>query len=184
MKEFKLPTVLGEEEVKSILTACENIKHKAMLFMIYAAGLRRSELINLRQVDVDRNRKLIVVIGAKGNKDRVTLLSNKLLSLLDVYYEQYKPVKWVFEGGPGVPYSASSLNKVFIRALKKSNVKKDVSLHALRHSFATHLLENGTDIRYIQALLGHNSSKTTEIYTHVTQKAFDKIRSPLDNLDM
>ncbi|MEX2231580.1 MAG: tyrosine-type recombinase/integrase [Cyclobacteriaceae bacterium] len=155
-----------------------------MLWLIYAAGLRRSELINLRVNDIDSKRMAIGIQGGKGKKDRITLLSEKVLGLLRTYFRQYKPKIWLFEGLPGKAYSASSLQKVFASALRKSGVRKEASLHTLRHSFATHLLENGTDIRYIQALLGHNSSKTTEIYTHVTTKAFEKIRSPLDNLDL
>ena len=155
-----------------------------MLWLIYAAGLRRSELINLRVNDIDSKRMVINVRGAKGKKDRITLLSEKILGLLRTYFKQYRPKVWLFEGFAGEPYSVSSLQKVFMAALRKSGIRKEASLHTLRHSFATHLLENGTDIRYIQALLGHNSSKTTEIYTHVTTKGFEKIRSPLDNLDL
>lgn len=184
LKETKLPTILSEEEVIAIFKVCENLKHKAMLYLIYAAGLRRSELINLRLVDMDVHRKMITIRGGKGKKDRITLLSDKAQTLLELYYQKYKPNFWVFEGESGEQYSESSLQKVFKHALDRSGVKKEATLHTLRHSFATHLLENGTDIRYIQALLGHNSSRTTEIYTHVTRKGFDKIRSPLDNLDL
>ena len=155
-----------------------------MLYIIYAAGLRRSEVINLLLSNIDRERKVILVEGGKGKKDRITLLSERLLRILDEYTASYKPSLWLFEGSKGRQYSESSLQKVFQQAWKKSGVRKEASLHTLRHSFATHLLEAGTDIRYIQALLGHNSSKTTEIYTHVTTKGFEKIRSPLDNLDI
>jgi integrase/recombinase XerD len=184
LKEFKLPNVLSEEEVSSILLASENLKHKSMLYLIYASGLRRSELINLLISDINSDRKIILIRGAKGKKDRVTLLSDKLLIMLRQYYTKYKPVKWLFEGSVAQPYSASSLQKVFHMALTRSGIKKDASLHSLRHSFATHLLERGTDIRYIQVLLGHSSSRTTEVYTHVTAKAFDKITSPLDFLNI
>jgi integrase/recombinase XerD len=184
IKENKLPKVLSEEEVLLILKSVDNLKHKAMLWLIYAAGLRRSELIGLKVNDVDSKRMVINILGGKGKKDRITLLSEKVLNLLRTYFKEYKPKIWLFEGPPGEPYSASSLQKIFAVALKKSGVRKEASLHTLRHSFATHLLESGTDIRYIQALLGHNSSRTTEIYTHVTTKGFDKIRSPLDNLDI
>ena len=183
-KESRLPTVLSEEEVKSILLACSNIKHKSMLFITYAAGLRRSEVINLKLIDIDNDRHVINVRGGKGGKDRVTLLSDRLQKLLQEYLAFYRPVVWLFEGVKGARYSESSFQKVFQDAWRKSGVKKPATLHTLRHSFATHLLENGTDIRYIQALLGHNSSKTTEIYTHVTSKGLEKIRSPLDNLDL
>jgi site-specific recombinase XerD len=184
IKENKLPKILSEEEVLSILKSVDNIKHKAMLWLIYAAGLRRSELISLKIKDVDSKRMVINILGGKGKKDRITLLSEKILNLLRTYFKEYKPKVWLFEGSPGEQYSTSSLQKIFAVALQKSGVRKQASLHTLRHSFATHLLEGGTDIRYIQALLGHNSSKTTEIYTHVTTKGFDKIRSPLDNLDI
>jgi integrase/recombinase XerD len=184
LKETKLPKILSEEEVLAILKSVDNLKHKAMLWLIYAAGLRRSELINLQINDIDSKRMMINILGGKGKKDRITLLSEKMLRLLRNYFKEYRPKKWLFEGALGIQYSASSLQKVFSVALQKSGVRKEASLHTLRHSFATHLLEAGTDIRYIQALLGHNSSKTTEIYTHVTTKGFDKIRSPLDNLEI
>lgn len=152
--------------------------------LIYAAGLRRSEIVNLRVDDIDRQRKVVYIRGGKGKKDRITLLSEKFLVLLDSYLVRYAPGTWLFEGATGEPYSVSSLQKVFGAALKKCGIGKAATLHTLRHSFATHLLEAGTDLRYIQVLLGHNSSKTTEIYTHVTTKGIDKIRSPLDNLDI
>ncbi|MEO5600645.1 MAG: site-specific integrase [Cyclobacteriaceae bacterium] len=184
LKELKLPNILSEEEVIAILKSVANLKHKAMLWLIYAAGLRRSELIALQIKDIDSKRMMIKVRGAKGKKDRITLLSEKVVDLLRLYFVEYKPRVWLFEGSSGESYSVSSLQKVFAAALLKSGIRKDASLHTLRHSFATHLLEHGTDIRYIQALLGHSSSKTTEIYTHVTTKALDKIRSPLDDLDL
>lgn len=184
LKEQKLPIVLSEEEVAAILRAMDNLKHRTMLRLIYAAGLRRSELVNLRVTDIDRQRRVINIRGGKGKKDRITLLSEKFLVLMDEYLAQYAPRVWLFEGSSGEQYSASSLQKVFGAALRKSGITKEATLHTLRHSFATHLLESGTDIRYIQALLGHNSSRTTEIYTHVTTKGIDKIKSPLDNLDL
>lgn len=184
LKETKLPKVLSESEVSAILKSADNLKHRTMLWLIYAAGLRRSELINLRIGDIDSQRMVINIKGAKGKKDRITMLSERILNLLREYFKEYRPKVWLFEGTGGGQYSASSLHKVFIAALRKSGVRKDASLHTLRHSFATHLLETGTDLRYIQALLGHSSSKTTEIYTHVTTKGLDKIKSPLDNLDL
>jgi site-specific recombinase XerD len=184
VREQRLPVVLGENEVAQLLKSCSNIKHKAMLYLIYAAGLRRSEAIAMQIRDIDRDRSLINIVGGKGKKDRVTLLSSKLLLILDEYLLQYKPKQYLFEGQNGGAYSETSLQKVFESSLRRAGIGKAATLHTLRHSFATHLLENGTDIRYIQALLGHNSSKTTEIYTHVTRKGIDKIRSPLDNLDL
>lgn len=184
LKETRLPKVLSEAEVSAILKSVDNLKHKTMLWLIYAAGLRRSELINLKIQDIDSGRMVINVRGAKGKKDRITMLSERILGLLREYFTKYRPKIWLFEGAPGVPYSASSLQKVFKDALRRSGVRKDASLHTLRHSFATHLLETGTDLRYIQVLLGHNSSKTTEIYTHVTTRGMGKVKSPLDNLDL
>lgn len=184
LKETKLPKVLSEDEVIAILKALGNLKHKTMIWLIYAAGLRRSELVGLKIKDIDSKRMVINIKGAKGKKDRITMLSDRILNLLRKYFAEYRPKVWLFEGAPGQPYSASSLQKVFMAALRKSGVRKEATLHTLRHSFATHLLETGTDLRYIQALLGHNSSKTTEIYTHVTTRGMEKIKSPLDNLDL
>jgi site-specific recombinase XerD len=127
---------------------------------------------------------LITIRGGKGKKDRVTLLSKKALELLDKYYENYQTKEYIFEGQFGGTYSTRSLQKVLKNFLAQTNIKKDVTIHTLRHSFATHLLERGTDLRYIQNLLGHESSKTTEIYTHVTKKGIDKIRNPLDDMDI
>jgi len=155
-----------------------------MLYCIYSAGLRRNELIELKVTDIDSQRDCIMIRGAKGNKDRVTLLSGKCLTMLRNYFRQYRPKEYLFEGAGGDRYSATSLRKIFERALKSSGIHKKASLHTLRHSFATHLLERGTDLRYIQALLGHSSSKTTEIYTHVTTKGFEGIKSPLDQINI
>lgn len=184
LKETKLPKVLSEDEVAAILKALDNLKHKTMIWLIYAAGLRRSELVGLKIKDIDSKRMVINIKGAKGKKDRITMLSDRILHLLRKYFAEYRPKVWLFEGAPGEQYSPSSLQKVFMAALRKSGVRKEATLHTLRHSFATHLLETGTDLRYIQALLGHNSSKTTEIYTHVTTRGMEKIKSPLDNLDL
>jgi site-specific recombinase XerD len=179
-----LPVVFSKEEVSLLLKQVTNLKHKAILFCIYSAGLRRSEVLNLKVSDIDSSRSCIVIRAAKGNKDRVTLLSHKCLLLLRDYYRQYHPKEYLFEGVNGGPYSATSLRKIFERALRASGINKKASLHTLRHSFATHLLESGTDLRYIQALLGHSSSKTTEIYTHITSKGLQGINSPLDELDV
>ncbi|QQS29235.1 MAG: tyrosine-type recombinase/integrase [Sphingobacteriales bacterium] len=183
-KEKALPTVLNTEEIKCILKTAENLKHKAILTTIYSAGLRISELINLKIKDIDSERKQIRIEQGKGKKDRYTLLSIKTLDLLRSYFKEYKPKEWLFEGQEGGPYSTRSIQTFFQEVCKKAGIKKKVSVHTLRHSFATHLLENGTDLRYIQVLLGHESSKTTEVYTHVTTKGFDQIKSPLDSLDI
>jgi integrase/recombinase XerD len=182
-RENKLPNVLSKEELKLILEAHSNIKHKMMLSLIYSCGLRRSELLNLKPLDIDSKRGIVIIRQAKGKKDRIAPLSLKILEMLRAYYAFYKPSIWLFEGqNKGEMYSEKSLQKVLKLALEKANIKKPVSLHWLRHSYATHLLESGTDLRFIQELLGHNSSKTTEIYTHVSTKSIQQIKSPFDNL--
>jgi len=184
-KDRKLPVVLGREEVVRILSSVENIKHKAILMLIYSAGLRVSEVVKLRAEDIDKERQLIHIRGAKGRKDRYTTLSDQVLTVLREYWKEYKPDIWLFPGAkPGSHLGTRSVEKIFTGACKKAGIRKEVSVHSLRHSFATHLLEGGTDLRYIQELLGHKSSKTTEIYTHVSKKELGKIRSPLDNLEL
>jgi site-specific recombinase XerD len=183
-KEKALPTVLSTEEITAILKATENLKHRAILIVIYSAGLRISELINVKIKDIDSERKQIRIEQGKGKKDRYTLLSPKTLELLRAYFKAYKPKEYLFEGQDGGQYSARSVQAFFQVICKKVGIKKKVSVHTLRHSFATHLLENGTDLRYIQVLLGHESTKTTEVYTHVTTKGFEQIKSPLDGLDI
>jgi len=180
-KEHKLPKVLSKNEVRRIIEATENLKHKCILMLLYSAGLRRSELINLKISDVDSERMVIHVTGAKGKKDRITLLSEKLLELLRHYYKGYRPKYYLFEGQAGGKYSPTSVANILRSAAQKAGIRKQVTPHMLRHSFATHLLEQGTDLRYIQELLGHNSSKTTEIYTHVSRQAIDKIKNPMDD---
>lgn len=182
LKERKLPAVLSEEEVIHLLSASSNLKHRAMLTLIYSAGLRRSELINLRAGDVDPARLTVFIRGGKGKKDRQSILAKRVIPLLEQYIRKYKPSYWLFEGTSGEQYSSTSLQKVFKQALAKTSIQKKVSLHSLRHSFATHLLEMGTSTRYIQVLLGHESPITTEIYTHVTKFGIGKLRSPLDNI--
>ena len=178
-----LPNVLSKEEVKLILNAHSNIKHKAMLSLIYSCGLRRSELIHLKITDIDSNRNIVIIRQSKGKKDRIAPLSTKILEMLRQYYSIYKPKIWLFEGQNGIEqYSDHSLQSVLKQALVKAKISKPVTLHWLRHSYATHLLESGTDLRYIQELLGHSSSKTTEIYTHVSIKSIQQIKSPFDDL--
>ena len=182
-QEHKLPNVLSKEEVSMILKALANQKHKTMLSLIYACGLRRSELLNLKPVNIDSKRHLLIIVNAKGKKDRVVPISDKVIELLREYYKTYKPKVWLFEGqNEGDQYSEKSIQSVLKQALVKAKISKPVTLHWLRHSYATHLLEAGTDLRYIQELLGHRSSKTTEIYTHVTEKSLQKIKSPFDDL--
>jgi integrase/recombinase XerD len=175
--------VLSKEEVKAILNAHENIKHKMMLSLIYSCGLRCGELLALKPVNIDSKRNIILLKNAKGKKDRIAPLSLKILELLRDYYKLFKPTTYLFEGLiEGTPYSDKSLQQVLKQALQKTGITKPVTLHWLRHSYATLLLESGTDLRYIQELLGHNSSKTTEIYTHVSTKSIQQIKSPFDDL--
>lgn len=178
-----LPNVLSKEEIKLILNAHSNIKHKTMLSLIYSCGLRRSELLNLKPTDIDSKRGIVIIRQSKGKKDRIAPLSPKILEMLREYYIGYKPKIWLFEGqNENTKYDERSLSNVLKQALTKSRISKPVSLHWLRHSYATHLLEGGTDLRYIQELLGHSSSKTTEIYTHVSTKSLQQIKSPFDDL--
>jgi integrase/recombinase XerD len=178
-----LPNVLSKEEVKLILNAHSNLKHRAMLSLIYACGLRCGELLQLKPEHVDSKRKVLIIRQAKGNKDRIVPLSWKIIVMLREYYVACKPREYLFEGQKkGEPYDAKSLQLVLKHALQKAGIRKPVSLHWLRHSYATHLLEGGTDLRSIQELLGHSSSKTTEIYTHVSSHNLQKIISPFDTL--
>jgi integrase/recombinase XerD len=178
-----LPNVLSKEEVKEILTAQENLKHRVMLSLIYSCGLRRGELLKLKPGDIDSKRNLIIIRQGKGAKDRIVPLSLKIIEMLREYYKYYKPTIWLFEGQKkGESYSEKSIESVLKQAVAKTKIKKPVSLHWLRHSYATHLLEAGTDLRYIQEILGHKSSRTTEIYTHVSTKSLQNIKSPFDDL--
>lgn len=182
--EKTLPEVLNIEQTKAILTNTNNLKHRAVLTIIYSGGLRISEAINLKVKDIDSERMQIRIEQAKGKKDRYTILAAKTLEILRAYVKEYKPKKWLFEGQNGEQYSTTSIQMVFRQAKNQCGILKRVTVHTLRHSFATHLLENGTDLRYIQSLLGHSSSKTTEIYTHITTKGFDQIKSPIDDFDI
>ncbi len=179
-KEYKLPNVISKEEVLAIIEHTNNLKHKCIVELLYGSGLRRSELINLKIEDVDSKRMLIRVNGAKGNKDRQTLLSQKALADLRLYYKQWKPREYLFEGQKQAKSGGQSVLKILKTAALKAGIARTVTPHMLRHSFATHLLESGTDLRQIQVLLGHGSSKTTEIYTHVATNTFRTIKNPLD----
>jgi site-specific recombinase XerD len=189
IREKALPEVCSEEEIVAIFKATENLKHKAILMTIYSAGLRISELINLKIKDIDSKRMQIRVEQGKGKKDRYTLLSTRTLMILREYIKKERPFFYLFEGQGStlshpMRYSSASIGSVLKASVSKTNIKKRISVHTLRHSFATHLLERGTDIRYIQSLLGHDSPKTTQIYTHITTKGFDQIISPMDGLDI
>jgi site-specific recombinase XerD len=180
--EKRLPKLLSKEEVSSILQAIPNLKHKALFSLIYAQGLRVGEALALQIPDVDGKRLMLHIRGAKGFKDRDIPLSPRILQLLRTYYKEYRPVKYLFEGRNGKMYSKSSVRQVLKRAVKSARINRYVTTHTLRHSYATHLLESGLDIRYIKELLGHSNIKTTEIYTHVTQTRLNNIQSPFENL--
>ncbi len=179
----KLPQVYSKNEIQKIMHCINNDKHRAVIFLIYSAGLRISEALNLQTEDILYDRKLIQVRSGKGKKDRLTILSEKAAVILKRYITQYAPVLYLFEGQYGDRYSTTSIRKVLDKAIASARIPKKGGPHVLRHSFATHLLENGVDLRYIQTLLGHNSSKTTEIYTHVSTRDLSKIQSPGDFLD-
>lgn len=182
-KDRTLPKVLSGTEVLRILQAPENLKHRVILNITYSAGLRVSEVCALKVEDIHFERRLILINHGKGAKDRMSLLSDHMASLLKDYILQYSPGTWLFEGQyAGSPITDRTIQHVFESALKKAGIQRKLGIHSLRHSFATHLLENGTDIRYIQELLGHQSTKTTEIYTHVSSKAMMRITNPLDQL--
>ncbi len=183
-RERRLPRVLGREEVARLLGAVHHPKHRAMVAVLYSAGLRVSEVVRLRLEDLDTGRGLLRVNRGKGGKDRYTLLSRRGLEAVTVYREAFQPSKWLFPGSrPDSHYTARALQRIVKKAGLRAGLGKDVTPHMLRHSFATHLLESGTDLRYIQELLGHRSSRTTEIYTHVASTRLARIRSPLDELE-
>lgn len=182
-KEKKLPEILSQKEVLCILNNVSNLKHKAILFLAYSSGLRVGEVVRLKTTDIDSSRMLIHVVQGKGRKDRYTVLSQTALEVLREYAKKYRPEKWLFPGEkPDRHITERTVQKTFENTKEKAGIQKRVSVHSLRHSFATHLLEGGVDLRYIQELLGHQSSKTTEIYTHVTKKSINNIMSPLDKI--
>jgi integrase/recombinase XerD len=179
-KEHTLPKVLSKQVVKDIIDAASHIKHKCILSLMYSSGLRIGELLALKPEDIDSKRMLVRVNQGKGKRDRLTLLSEKVLVDLRIYFKKHRPKTWLFESPDEGKYSASGVQKIIKKAAITAGVKKHVNPHMFRHSFATHLLEAGTDLRYIQTLLGHKSSKTTEIYTHVATNTFAIIKNPLD----
>ena len=179
-----LPKVFSKEEVSSILNSSRNLKHKLLLWIIYSCGLRRSEATNIRLTDLDRDRNILHIREGKGRVDRFVPVPDKVWVKVDEYTSAYKPREYLFEGQAGGRYSSESVYRVFKDAMVKAGIKKDVGVHSLRHSYATHLHENGLDIRYIQELLGHKSSRTTEIYTHVSRRNLIAVRSPIEDLDV
>ncbi|RNC86441.1 MAG: integrase [Winogradskyella sp.] len=179
-KSRNLPNVLSQEEVLEIIRCTKNIKHKAILALIYSCGLRISELINLELINFNIDRKQLRIIKSKGRKDRYVSLADSFLPLLSNYYYTYKPKRYFVEGKEGNKYSAESVRQFLRKSTLKAGIKRNVTPHTLRHSYATHLLENGVDIRYIQSLLGHAKPETTMIYTHVKRKDLMEIQNPLD----
>lgn len=180
----RLPVVLSLQEVRSLLASVDNLKHQALLTTIYSGGLRLGEATHLTVADIDSSRMMIRVQRGKGNKDRYTLLGERTLQLLRLYWKAYYPDSWLFPSkDPTQPLSGSSVQRMFKKALHKAGIKKKASVHTLRHSFATHLLESGTDLYYIQRLLGHSATSTTSVYLHITGKRLGKIKSPIDLLE-
>ena len=183
-QDKRLPVVLSQAEIKKILAAEKNLKHRLLLMLVYASGLRVSEAVNLKCHDVDIDRKLVNIISGKGRKGRCTIMSETSIDTLINYCSQYETVNWLFPGvNPARHLSIRTAQRICELAFKKAGIKKNASIHSLRHSFATHLLESGTDIRYIKELLGHKSIRTTERYTHVARGKINRIVSPLDNID-
>ena len=178
--EKKSPVVFGKQEIRWIIECITNLKHKAIISLLYGSGLRIGELLNLKKADIDSERMLVHVRGGKGKKDRYTVLSNQVLEILREYYQDYNPQEYIFEGRNHRKYSNVSAGQVFKRTLKKARVSKHATLQTLRHSFATHLLEDGIGINHIQKLLGHNNINSTLIYTQIAKDALFKIKSPLD----
>lgn len=180
--EYKIPNVLSKEEVKKLIEKIENLKHRTIVSLIYSWGLRLSELINLKIEDIDSERMKIYIKNSKWAKDRIIPLSKEILKLLRKYYKEYKPAKLLFPWQWWSRYSDKSIQNIIKNASKKALIKKNVTPHTLRHSYATHLLENWVDIKFIQELLGHQNIKTTQIYTHITNISLDKIENPFDKL--
>ena len=179
----KLPVVLSQSEVARLLGAVPNLKHRALLMTAYAAGLRLAEVTHLRPADIDRERKVIRVQQGKGRRDRYVVLAERLLPVLDAYIQAARPTEWLFTGRrPDAPIHPRAVQKAFHRARCAAGIRKPVSLHSLRHSFATHLLEAGTDLRVIQELLGHRSVRTTALYAQVSPAALRQVVSPFDQL--
>lgn len=181
-KPSTLPKLLSKKEIVRVFGQVKNPKHLLALRLCYGMGLRVSEIVNLKVAHIDGDRKMVLIQGAKGKKDRYVNLPDTALDELRNYYKTYHPKEWLFEGQYGGQYSVSSVQHVFKRAMKNAGIKKKIGIHGLRHSYATHLLEAGADIRFIQELLGHHSIKTTQIYTHVSNASKMDVKSPLDSL--
>ena len=180
-KNKHLPIILSKEEVSKMIEVTVNLKHKAILAMLYSSGIRRGELLNLQSSDIDSKRMLIRIRNGKGNKSRETLLAQNTLEILRAYFRLYHPSVYLFESyRPGVPYSSTSVNKIVARAAQRAGVTKPVCIHSFRHAFATHLLEQGTNLKVIQRLLGHTSMRTTSVYLHLAKTDYKDVKSPFD----
>jgi len=180
-KNKHLPIILSKEEVSKMIEVTINLKHKAIIALLYSSGIRRDELLNLQPSDIDSNRMLIRIRNGKGNKTRETLLARNTLDILREYYRRYHPYKYLFESyKPGFPYSASSATKIVRRAANRAGVTKPVCIHSFRHAFATHLLEQGANLKVIQRLLGHTSMRTTSVYLHLAKTDYTGVKSPFD----
>lgn len=176
----KLPIVLSQADILNLISNTNNLKHKTIITLLYSSGLRISELINLQLKDISLDRKQIHVQSGKGRKDRIVSIADHFIPMVVEYYRSYKPKIYLFEGINKGKYSAQSVRQFITKSCKKAKLNKPVTPHTLRHSYATHLLENGVDIRYIQSLLGHAKPETTMIYTHVQRKDLMSISNPLD----
>lgn len=183
-RAHRLPVVLSLPEVERLLAAYANLKHRALIVLTYSCGLRSSEVINLRWKDIDRKRMLLTVRLGKGMKDRQVVLPQRLIPLLETYWKEYRSKDYVFEGQAGDQYTSRSLSQVLKQGLRRARIRKKASVHTLRHSYATHLHEQGTDIMVIKRLLGHKSLKTTEIYTHLSARTLQGVRNPLDSMNL
>lgn len=183
-KPSKIPVVLSAREVERFLKSFDNLKHKAIFTLLYSAGLRIGELLALRVKDIDSDRMQIRIQQGKGQKDRYSILSAKVLEMLREYVKKYHPKEFLFEGQGGGPYSASSIQALMRKHKKVCNINKQATPHTLRHSFATHLLDNGTDIRFIQELLGHKHISTTQIYTQVSSRSLKDVKSPVERIQI
>ncbi|MFT4533586.1 MAG: integrase/recombinase XerD [Saprospiraceae bacterium] len=182
-KAFIIPKILSKNEMRLFLEAIQNTKHLCMVYMLYGSGLRAGEVLNLQLVDIYWDRKQVHVKGGKGKKDRVVIISQKLIDMMAEYFAVYQPVRYLFEGAKkGKSYSYSSMRQVIQRAKGKPNISKQVTAHVMRHSFATHNMDAGVPLPYIQQMLGHKDIKTTMIYMHITKNTFDSFESPLDSL--
>lgn len=183
-REYKLPEIFSVEEIKSLFVQIHNLKHKLITSLLYGCGLRVGEIINLKLADIDPSRKIINIKSAKGGKDRQVMLPESILSLFHEYYNEYLPDTYIFNGQFGLQYSDRSVNEFLKYYAKRAKLTKNIHAHLLRHSFACHLLDNGTDMSLIQDLLGHNSQKTTRIYAKLSTRRISQIQSPINRMQL